>query len=228
MIPSSNITIEPEFYQMAPHGVSTHITRLTLHESTPDDLERMAGEAGSASELLATASVNIIGYGCTVGSLLKGSLWDLNIAKQIQMATGLPAVTTATAVIEAFRAFGIRRAAVATPYNSELNLLVKRYLEHNGIKVVELTALGLSDSNRWHFQPLEATYRLAKKADRPDAEGLFISCTDLKSVGVLARLEKELGKPVFSSNISLLWAILRRLRIPHSTDRYGSLLKRQS
>ena len=40
----------------------------------------------------------------------------------------------------------------------------------------------------------EAIYRLAKLADRPDADVVFISCTNLASLGVIQRLEDELAR----------------------------------
>ncbi len=40
--------MEPEFYSMAPSGVSIHTARMMLHDVTPESLESMAGDAFDA------------------------------------------------------------------------------------------------------------------------------------------------------------------------------------
>ena len=41
-----------------------------------------------------------------------------------------------------------------------------------------------------------------------DTEAVFISCTNLRCAGMIAAAEERLGKPVLSSNLSLLWHML--------------------
>jgi len=57
----------------------------------------------------------------------------------------------------------------------------------------------------------EDTARLALKADRAEADGVFISCTNLPTAPIIERLENELGKPVVTSNQATLWLGLRAL-----------------
>ena len=60
---------------------------------------------------------------------------------------------------------------------------------------------------------------------RPEADVLFCSCTDWRSMEVAERLEKLTGKPVVTSNQAGIWATLRKLGIDDPIDGYGSLLK---
>ncbi len=53
---------------------------------------------------------------------------------------------------------------------------------------------------------------------------VFISCTNLASLGVIQRLEDELGKPVITSNQACFWACLRRLGLRDPVQGYGRLL----
>ncbi len=117
IIPSLNTTIEPEFNTMKPDGVSIHATRLLyVPASSVLGLKQMAEGVEEAARLLATAGVNIIAYGCTTGSLVKGIGGDEELVARIEKTTGIPATTTATAVIRAFRELVISRVAVASPY----------------------------------------------------------------------------------------------------------------
>lgn len=59
----------------------------------------------------------------------------------------------------------------------------------------------------------------------PDVNGVFISCTNFRTLKVLDRLEADLGKPVVSSNQATLWAVLRMLRIGLRISGYGILLE---
>ena len=58
--------------------------------------------------------------------------------------------------------------------------------------------------------------------DRVDA--VFISCTNLRALGILEELEKELDKPVISSNTALGWHCLRLAEINDRLPHHGSLL----
>ena len=57
-----------------------------------------------------------------------------------------------------------------------------------------------------------------------DADGMFISCTNLRTIDVLAQLEAELNVPVISSNLATCWGCLQALGHHDPIDGYGSLL----
>jgi len=67
-------------------------------------------------------------------------------------------------------------------------------------------------------------YRLGKSADHPDAEAIFISCTNLRTFEVLEALEMDLGKSVISSNSATLWAVLKELGVKEPLEGLGKLL----
>lgn len=54
---------------------------------------------------------------------------------------------------------------------------------------------------------------------------MFISCTNLASLGVIAALERDLGKPVITSNQACFWACLRRLGLRDAIGGHGKLLE---
>ena len=53
---------------------------------------------------------------------------------------------------------------------------------------------------------------LARKHDRPDADGIFLSCTNTTQIEAVAPIEEALGKPVVNSNQAVLWGCLKRLK----------------
>ena len=98
IIPSSNTTMESEFWRMVPEGVSIHTTRLKLLRVTVNELKEMAKNALHAAQLLATANVDVIVYGCTSGALIGGIEWEENLRKNIEEHVKIPTITTAFAV----------------------------------------------------------------------------------------------------------------------------------
>ena len=223
IVPSSNTTMESEFHAMRPEGVSVHTARMRLVEATPEELRRMAEDAQRAAELLATADVDVIIYGCTTGSLVGGVEWEEELRERIEGETGVETLTTAGAVVEALRALGVKRVCVATPYIRELDELEARFLGEQGFEVLAIRGLGLRRNTEIGGLPPWTAYRLAREAYREEADGVFISCTNFRTIEVIEPLERELGKPVVTSNQASMWAALRLRRLP--LEGYGRLLR---
>jgi len=45
-------------------------------------------------------------------------------------------------------------------------------------------------------------YEFAKKLNHEDADEIFISCTNFRAIEYIEKLEQELDKPVFTSNMA--------------------------
>src|SRR5579872_4152880 len=153
IVPSLNVTIEPEFNSYAPSDVSVHATRLMLPKGDKEHLAQMAQDTEPACDLLSTAKVNVIAYACTTGSLINGIEWENSLAKRMESRVHIPAVTTASAVVAALRKLGLSKVAVGTPYIDEVNSAEKKFLEDNAIKVTKITGLGYMDGESLHREP---------------------------------------------------------------------------
>ncbi|MFQ6090757.1 MAG: maleate cis-trans isomerase, partial [Candidatus Bipolaricaulia bacterium] len=144
IVPSSNTTMESEFVRYVPEGVSVQTARLPLERVTEDELIKMAEKVEEAAALLADAQVDVIAYGCTSGSLIKGKGHGIKLEERIGRATGIPAVATAHAVLNALRAKGLKKIAVATPYSKEINEKEREFISDNGFEVLAIHGLGLT------------------------------------------------------------------------------------
>ena len=58
-----------------------------------------------------------------------------------------------------------------------------------------------------------------------EADGIFISCTNLPTINIIEELETILKKPVISSNTATLWAMLKKIAVPIKIKGYGKLLE---
>ena len=228
IIPSTNTTNEPEFWRMAPQGVSIHTSRvLLLGKTDQESYLRMAAALADASEELATAEVDVIAYSCTSGSTM---VPVPELLKTMTDKTGTPATAASAAVVAALRALGANRISVGTPYTELVNTKQKLFLEQHGFRVEALKGLDLGHTQEERRAinriPPEMAFRLAREVDRADAQAVFLSCTALPTIDVIAELERELGKPVISSNIAVFWSCLRLLGIRAPVTGYGQLLER--
>lgn len=59
------------------------------------------------------------------------------------------------------------------------------------------------------YLPPDHAYRVARDANRPEADVAIISCTNFCSLEVIEQLEKDLGKPVVTSNTASMWKLLQ-------------------
>lgn len=228
IVPPTNTVIEEEFHRMAPEGVSIHTARATWEDPQPqpDSIIKMSESVADAAQRAAMAEVGTIVWGCTGGSFMKGVGFDQELISQMEERTGIPSLTTSTAVIEAFKEFGFESVAVATPYVDAVNEREKIFFEGHGFKVTKIKGLQLPQVTNIGLQEPSVSYSLAKEVDSPEADGVFISCTDFRTIDILSKLEEELDKPAVSSNQASMWASLKRVGIQDPIKGFGSLLTR--
>lgn len=228
MVPTLNSTMEPELYKMAPKDVSIHFARLApdVDYTVTLSLERLMGyakEATKAAKSLSLVKPDIIAFGCTSGSLLKGIGYDKEIIENIESTTGVRGTTTSTAVIAALEEMKMKNVCVATPYPDWINKKTKQFLEANGINVLRIK--GLENVRVISNEIPEKACKLAKEVNIPDADGIFISCTALRTIEILDALEEEIGKPVVSSNQATLWMMMKMVGISEKIQDFGKLLR---
>lgn len=208
IVPSWNVVNEYEFQQVLIPAISVHSMRIKITADDEENFTWMATQVPAAAKLLAQAKVQAICYGCLAGGFIKGPGHDQEIIRDIEAAAGVPGVAAAAAVVEAMRAMGIERVSVAGPYEDWLNAKLAEYLKAFGIEVLAMKGLGTSVHGS--FTP-EQNSELASQVDRPDAQAIFISCSNFRTLEIIELLERKLGKPVLTSNMCSLWKTLRVL-----------------
>lgn len=225
LAPSSNTTVETEFFKALPEGVTLHTARLPIVSVTPESIGKMADSLDVESKLLATADVDVIILGATAPSFLKGLGYDREISQRITNVTGKPATTTSTALLEAFATLGITRIALGSAYSPAVNDICANFIEANGIKVVAKDGLNIIDNLEIGRLDVQTAYDLGKKVDCPEAQAIVLACTNWKSMAIIERLEQALGKPVLSTTQVSIWGALKKMGYSGSISGYGKLLR---
>jgi maleate isomerase len=222
--------LDAEFWQLVPSYVTVHITRTWVPEGplTIQAHQALAesGDIEESARRLAVIRPDVIVYADTSITFFRGPDYDEEIARRMQEATEIPATTTSTAVVRALKTLGVERVTVLAPYLDEVSERLRLFLEGNGLQVVGYRSLNLGMGLDIGALSSSRVFELAREADVPRSQGLFISCTALSTVDIIESLESDLGKPVVTSNQATMWRALRMAGIEDRLPGLGTLYLR--
>jgi len=225
IVPSTNTVVESEFNNLKPDQVSIHAARIMADTVTAHALDDMNIHIARAAEELSTALVDVILYACTSGSFLNGMKGEQTIIDNIENASSRTAITTSGSVLKALRALNAKQIVMATPYTDAINEYEKSFLESSGFTVMNMKGLQKVVNTQIGCLGPEDAYDLARSVYTPEADALFISCTDLRTFEIIDKLESELDIPVISSNQAGFWNTLRTCGVNDAIDGLGRLFR---
>jgi maleate isomerase len=232
LVPPGNPTVEPEFYMMAPEGVTVHCARLQgfhslstpgapagMEQRTLAYLEELPGPA----KALASVNPSVIILAHTASSYATGFASEPQLIERLSALTGTTTLTAARAVLAALRHLDVKKLALGTPYPEAISAMGKAYWEAAGFDVVGYHRL--AGVQNIYAESEQRAYQLARQAYVPAADAVLLSGTGLPTVGVLEVLEQDLKIPVISSNQASLWQALRLAGVRQGITGFGQLLR---
>jgi maleate isomerase len=98
------------------------------------------------------------------------------------------------------------------------------FLSGEGLEVLSETGLGLDTNAEMARLAPEVWIDLARKHKDSRADAYLVSCTAVRSAEVIDGLERELGRPVVTSNQAITWHCLRTAGIHDKVPGFGALL----
>ena len=223
IIPSGNRLTEPQFQKYAPPGVGIHVTRLRMTGPWHRPVSELEGVIAEAAKALSDVKPGIIVFHCTRSSMEEGLDGEARVVEVIQNATGCPATVTGQAITEALNTFRIKKLVVVTPYSEKINQDEVHYLRSAGFEVIHEFGLGLAGGDEYITVTPKRWREIVSENIRPNAEGYLLSCTNTTMIEVIEELERDLGRPVVTSNQATLWASLRKLNVKDHVDGLGQL-----
>jgi maleate isomerase len=210
IIPSVNRMTERQFNHYAPTGLGVHVARGRVAGKPERTVGDLTEEIAHAAGTLADAAPDLIVFHCTHTSMKEGADGEARIIDLIRKTTGIEALSTSSLVNDALHALGVSKLVVLSPYQSNADII--KYLAAAGFSVVRDVALGCSTAAAFEAVTPQRWLELAKENDTPEADGIFLSCTNTTQIEAVAAIEQALGKPVVNSNQAVLWGCLKRLK----------------
>lgn len=207
--------LDREIWRWTPDDVSLYVTR-TPRLLSPMTIEM--AERVSEVDIVRTATENVLAvepgvvvYLCTSGSFVRGQDGE-RVLRMAMLDAGAPAaITTSGALVDALDRLAIQRLAIATPYVESVTERLADFLAESDVSVVGSAHLGLLD-RIWRV-PYRDVAELVTIADTPEADAVFVSCTNLTTFDMITDLEERLGKPVLTANQVTLWAAVQALEV---------------
>jgi arylmalonate decarboxylase len=228
IFPPAGYPVPPEAGRLYPTGVQFLSEGVGLERMTPGEYDRVIGNVVPAAERLASRGADGISLMGTSLTFYRGAAFNREIAERITSATGLPATTMSTAMVEGLRAVGAKRVAVATAYADEVNGRVRTFLEESGFEVATVQGLGIIsfDDSPPVTQEGLFTFSAGVYGSVPRADALFVSCGNLSTIDLIVPLEERCKAPVICSTEHALWASVRMLGLSGQAKGFGTLLDR--
>lgn len=207
----SDETIEQEFRALFPSGdVSLYVSRVPSGlEVTGDSLAAMSQTLPAAAALFPrSVKFDVVGYGCTSGTSVIGAQ---KVAELVGAGCSTGQVSEpVSALLAMCRAQGIRRLALLSPYVADVSQSLRDTLAAAGVATPVFGSFDEAEEARVARISETSIYDAGIELGRAaEAEALFLSCTNLRTLAVAPRLQAALGKPVLSSNLALAWHMRR-------------------
>jgi maleate isomerase len=233
LIPSTNTSVQPEFDDMRPAGVTNHISRIRIPNiplHNDEDFQRLI-------ELIAAAQDEAVdsAMSCEPDRLVLGisaeTFWDglaasRKLKAELHARTGLPVSMGSEACEAAFKALGMRRIAVVTPYQPVGDRNVQRFFEEAGFEVVRIKGLKCESPVKIAHVSEQTLGEALRELDGDDIDGLVQVGTNLAMARLAGQAEVWLRKPVVAINTAIYWHALREAGIGERMSGFGTLMER--
>jgi len=195
-------------------GARLHHVRIPSSlEVSEESLLALKDDIGAAaSRFPASGKFDSIAFCCTSASSVIGSrqveaIIRANCRAQLRCVTN-PLV----AAIAAFNVLGVTRVGLVSPYVASVNVALIKAFKENDIEVTHSGSFGQEEESKVARIDEESLVRAclelyedSKKNSEKKFDAIFMSCTNLVTLGAIPRVEAATGLPALSSNLCLCW-----------------------
>ena len=191
---------------------------------TNETLKKMADDITDVTkEILPDQKLDCVAYGCTSGSIAAG--YDSIFEKVNKAKPNTKVSTPITAAIKGMKKLGIKNLSIFTPYTSEINDSVADFFNKENFKINDMNYFDIASDLDIGKVDSKHLFSVLKKIDLSKSDALFVSCTALPVLSLINDLEKELNKPVITSNQALIWDCLELINSNNNIEGFGRLFK---
>ena len=221
----SDETIEHDFRRMLPTDIALHVSRIPNQvEVTRETLGEMEHSLPASINLMPEGlAFDAVGYGCTSGTSVIG---PERIAELVHSRGDVKQVSEpVSALLAACEELDIKKLAFLSPYIETVSAGLRNVLNENGVETPVFGSFNEGNDSKVVRISSKSVYDAAVTLGlNSGCDALFMSCTNLRTLEVIEKIEDTLGMPVLSSNQVLAWHLARLSGIDLKANGYGRLL----
>lgn len=230
LTPSSNTTLEPVTARMlaglpevTAHFGRFRVTEISLAEQALGqfELEPML----AAAELLADARCHSICWNGTSAGWL-GFGRDRELCSAIETRTRVRACSSVLAIEEIFRATGVARFGMVSPYTSDIVAAIRRNFGAEGFELAAEKHLGIKVNFDFSEIEPETIASMVREVAKAGPQAIIVFCTNMDGASLAEGLEREVGIPIYDTIATAVWASLRTVGVqPDRVRNWGRLFR---
>ncbi|WP_311970232.1 Asp/Glu racemase [Pseudomonas baltica] len=237
IVPSSNTTMETEIPAMLtarqlirPERFTFHSARMRMKHVKKEELAAMDAQSDRCALELSDARVDVLGYACLVAIMAMGRGYHRESQQRLGQVVldndcEAKVITSAGALVDGLKVLGAKRIALVAPYMKPLTELVVDYIQHEGIEVKVWHALEIPDNLDVARHDPSRLPGIVAGLDLTDVDVIVLSaCVQMPSLGAVAKVEAQTGKPVLTAAIATTYAMLKALQLEPIVPGAGALL----
>ncbi|WP_298801448.1 hypothetical protein [uncultured Lentibacter sp.] len=219
MTPAMNTVVQPEMDLLRPSGVTNQMQRFRLGgDQVSDDLPQEAAK-------LMDCNPRAIAVGLTTDAGPGGPDKLAARCGEVSKHIGVPVLGASQAGYAGLRALGAARIGIVTPFNAEVDAVVKANTERAGFHVVAIKGTQAPSLPAICETPLDDIRAVFQQVAASDCDVILQVGTALPVVALIAELENTHGKPIVACNAAVYWQTLRAAGITDPIPGFGRLLE---
>ena len=219
MTPAMNTVVQPELELLRPDGVTNQMQRFRLGG------ERISDDLFDEADKLMDCNPVALAIGLTTDAGPGGVEKLKGRSAELADHLGIPVCNASIATQQGLRKLGAERIAVLTPFNAEIDQVVKANLEAGGFDVVAIKGSEAPSLPAICETPLDQIRELVSQLAEANCDAIAQVGTALPVVGLIDELEQATGKPIVACNAAVYWQALRAVGIDDSIPGFGRLLR---
>ena len=232
--PSTNTSVQPEFDDMRPRGVTNHFGRIWIPDDPVHDdadfeqlMRNIRTGVDDAIDRVMTCRPDYLIMGMSSETFWDGAEGSRRLLEAVEQRAGVRVAMGSYACEAAFEAYGgIRRLGVITPYMPVGDTQVVRFFTDCGYEVVRLKGLKCESPVLIAHVQADTLEAAIREVDGDDVDAVVQVGTNLAMARLAGEAERRLGKPVIAINTAIYWYALRQNGLSDTVDGFGDLLLR--
>jgi len=219
MTPAMNTVVQPELEMLRPDGVTNQMQRFRMGG------DRISDDLTDEAKKLMDCNPVALAVGLTTDAGPGGVALLNSRCEELSAEIGIPVCNASIATQAALHKIGAKKIAVLTPFNAEVDQVVKSNIEAGGFEVIAIKGTEAPSLPAICETPLDQIRNITEALGKTDCDAIAQIGTALPFMGLIDELEQSTGKTIMACNAAVYWQSLRAAGVTDSIPGFGYLFR---